>query len=107
MEIPLYLPYFQKFKCPLCKAKIALWYIANNKEFNCPTCEVLLSSNFKESSKKAYSLVVPVFFAFVLIELLLTLVQSTGIKILVAFGGVIAFYVGYLFFLKRFKIFKI
>jgi uncharacterized paraquat-inducible protein A len=107
MEMPPYLPYFQKFKCPLCKENIALWYIANNKELNCPSCEALLSSNFKEASKKAYSFGVSIFLVLILIELFLTLVDSTWIKIVVAFGGVIAFYVGYLFFLKKFKIFKV
>ncbi len=107
MEIPSYLPYFQKFKCPLCKGKIALWYISSNKEFSCPSCEVLLFSNFKEASKKAYSWGVPIFLAFALIELLLSLTHLTLLKILVACGGVVSFYFGYLIFLKSFKIAKV
>ncbi len=106
MEIPPYLPYFQKFKCPLCKEKIALWHISNSREFNCPSCDALLVSNYREASKKAYFLGVPVFLVILLFELFVVVGHLTWLKVLVAFGGLISFYIGYLIFLKNFKIHK-
>jgi hypothetical protein len=106
MEIPPYLPYFQKFKYPLCKGKIALWYISSHREFNCPSCDVFLFSNYKDAKKKAYSLGVPIFLVFLLIELYLYLAHLPRLQLPVAFGGIIGFYIGYLVFLKSFKITK-
>ena len=107
MDIPQYLPYFEKFKCPICKGNIALWYISNNRELSCPSCEVLLSSNYKEASRKAYNLAVPIFLVFILVELILSFTDLIWLKVIIAFGGIISFYLGYLLFLRAFKIIKV
>ncbi len=107
MEIPQYLPYFEKFKCPICKGNIALWYISNNRELNCPSCEVSLSSNYKEASRRAYNLGVPIFLVSILAELILGFTNLIWLKVIIAFGGIISFYLGYLVFLRAFKIIKV
>lgn len=66
-----------------------------------------MSSNYKEASRRAYNLGVPIFLVSILAELILGFTDLIWLKVIIAFGGIISFYLGYLVFLRAFKIIKV
>ena len=53
------------YKCPVCGVSIANWVI-KKQDFDCPSCNALLSSNFKKAFRQSLVVVFTVWLVFLM-----------------------------------------